>query len=66
MLTSLISLQLFVTLPIVGTVITPSSYNLKYIKREVFKVAISILCLYPAPSLQLNYPACIGFTYQKD
>lgn len=40
---SLISEQFFVNISIVGSVITFNSYKpFEYIKREVFKVAISI------------------------
>lgn len=55
---SVIPEQFFFNFSIVRTVITFNSYKpLEYIKREVFKVAISIHCRMPAPSLYHNYPA---------
>lgn len=53
---SLIPEQFFVNFSIVKTVITFNSYKpIEYIKRKVFKVAISIQCELPAPSLLQNY-----------
>lgn len=53
---SLIPEQFCVNFSIVRAVITFNSYKpFEYIKREVFKVAISIQCRMPAPSLCHNY-----------
>lgn len=56
LLMSLIPEQFFVNFSIVKAVITFNSYKpIEYIKRKVFKVAISIQCWLPAPSLLHNY-----------
>lgn len=53
---SLIPEQFFVNFSIVKAVITFNSYKpIEYIKRKVFKVAISIQCRLPAPSFRHNY-----------
>lgn len=56
LLMSLIPEQFFVNFSIVKAVTTFNSYKpIEYIKRKVFKVAISIQCWLPAPSLLHNY-----------
>lgn len=53
---SLIPEQFFVNFSIVKAVITFNSYKpIEYIKRKVFKVAISIQSWVPASSLLHNY-----------